>query len=56
MTCVYVNPQLKEFWLIDHRIYALSGDGKSKLVHVREMLEHTVYKKVLWFRAVLMDT
>jgi len=56
VTCVYVNPQLNEFWLIDYRIYDPNGDGKSKLVHVREMLEHTVYQKALWFRVVLMDT
>ena len=56
VTCVYINPELEQFWLIDYRIYDPSGDGKSKLEHVREMLSHTVYHKQLPLRAVLMDT
>ncbi len=42
--------------LIDYRIYDPSGDGKTKLDHVREMLEHAVSHKRLPFQAVLMDT
>ena len=42
VTCVHVNPELDQFWVIDYRIYDLDGDGKSKLDHVREMLSHTV--------------
>ena len=56
VTCVYVNPALDQFWLIDYRIYDPDGDGKSKLDHVREMLVHIVYQKHLPFEAVLMDT
>lgn len=56
VTCVYVNPKLDQFWLIDYRIYDPTGDGKSKLDHVQEMLSHTVYHKQLLFQAVLMDT
>jgi hypothetical protein len=56
VTCVYVNPALDRFWLIDYRIYDPDGDGKSKLDHVREMLTHVVYHKQLPFQAVLMDT
>lgn len=56
VTCVYVNPELDQFWLIDYRIYDPDGDGKSKLDHVQEMLSHTVYYKQLPFQAVLMDT
>ena len=56
VTCVYVNPKLDQFWLIDYRIYDPTGDGKSKLDHVQEMLSHTVYHKQLAFQAVLMDT
>jgi hypothetical protein len=56
VSCVYVNAELDQFWLIDYRIYDPSGDGKSKLDHVREMLSHTVYHKQLPFQAVLMDT
>ena len=56
VTCVYVNPDTDQFWLIDYRIYDPDGDGKSKLDHVREMLTHVVYHKQLPFQAVLMDT
>jgi hypothetical protein len=56
VTCVYVNPKLDQFWLIDYRIYDADGDCKSKLDYVREMLSHTVYHKQLPFQAILMDT
>ncbi len=56
VTCVYVNPETDQFWLIDYRIYDPAGDGKSKLEHVRDMLTNVVYHKQLPFRAVLMDT
>ncbi len=56
VTCMYVNPELDQFWVIDYRIYDPAGDGKSKLDHVREMLAHTVYHKQLLFQTVLMDT
>ncbi len=56
VTCVYVNPELDQFWLIDYRIYDPSGDGKTKLDHVREMLLNLHYQKQLPYRAVLMDT
>src|SRR6266849_5461814 len=56
VTCVYVNPALDQFWLIDYRIYDPDGDGKSKLDHVRDMLVNSVYQKQLPFEAVLMDT
>ncbi len=56
VTCVYVHPDLDQFWLIDYRIYDPQGDGKSKLDHVQEMLSHLVYHKKLPFQAVLMDT
>jgi hypothetical protein len=56
VTCVYVNPELDRFWIIDYRIYDPVGDGKSKLKHVREMLENIVYQKQLAFWGVLMDS
>ncbi|MGH9878911.1 MAG: IS701 family transposase [Nitrososphaerales archaeon] len=56
VTCIYVNPEVDQFWLIDYRIYDPEGDGKSKLDHVREMLTNLHYHKQLPFRAVLMDT
>ena len=56
VTCVYVNPETDQFWLIDYRIYDPEGDGKTKLDHVREMLGNIVYHKHLPFHGVLMDT
>jgi len=56
VTCVYVNPDTDQFWLIDYRLYDPDGDGKSKLDHVREMLLNVVQHKQLPFTTVLMDT
>ena len=56
VTCVYVNPETDQFWLIDYRLYDPDGDGKSKLDHVQDMLTNVVYHKQLPFQAVLMDT
>lgn len=56
VTCVYVNPVLDQFWIIDYRIYDPDGDGKTKLDHVREMLSLIVHHKRLPFDAVLMDS
>jgi hypothetical protein len=56
VTCVYVNPDLDQFWIIDYRLYDPEGDGKSKLDHLRDMLRNCVYHKQLQFYAVLMDT
>ncbi len=56
VTCVYVNPESDQFWLIDYRIYDPGGDGKTKLDHLREMLQNVVQEKRLPFQAVLMDT
>jgi hypothetical protein len=56
VTCVYVNPESDQFWLIDYRIYDPDGDGLTKLDHVREMLSNVVHQKELPVEAVLMDT
>ena len=56
VTCVYVNPKIDQFWIIDYRIYDPAGDGKTKLEHMHEMLLNCVYQKSLEFWAVLMDT
>ncbi|HEX2557495.1 MAG TPA: transposase [Nitrososphaera sp.] len=56
VTCVYINPERDQFWVIDYRIYAPDGDGKSKLDHVGEMLNRAIGDKALPVRAVLMDT
>ena len=55
VNCVYVNPETQQFWVIDYRIYDPGGDNKSKLDHVKEMLNNLVHHKQLDFKAVLMD-
>jgi hypothetical protein len=54
LTCVYVCPELDQFWIIDYRICDLVGDGKTKLGHVQEMLLNCVHQKQFPFWAVLM--
>jgi len=56
VTCLYVNPETGQFWIVDYRVYDPDGDGKSKLDHLREMLRNLGPQKGLPFRAVLMDT
>ena len=56
VTCVYVNPDVDRFWIVDFRLYDPARDGKSKPEHAREMLLHSVYSKQLPFQTVLMDT
>ena len=56
VTCVYINPALDQFWIIDYRIYDPERDGKSKLDHVREMMDNALTDKGLPFRGVLMDS
>lgn len=56
VNCVYVNPELQRFWVIDYRIYAPDFDKKTKLDHAREMFDNALDKKQIPFRNVLMDT
>lgn len=56
VTCVYVNPDTEQYWVIDYRIYDKHSDGKTKLDHLTEILEHSVYHKQLAFSTVLMDS
>jgi hypothetical protein len=56
VNCVYVNPTLGQFWVIDYRLFAPQYDGKTKLDHMREMFDNVLFQKKLPFRGVLMDT
>jgi hypothetical protein len=56
VTCIYVNPELDQFWLIDYRIFATAEDGKPKLDHATEMFDLVIHSKHLPLRCVLMDT
>lgn len=56
VTCVYVNPERDQFWIIDYRIHDPEGDGKTKPQHVQDMLDHWGKEKQLLFWGVLMDS
>lgn len=56
VTCVYVNPKTEQFWAIDYRLYNPDVDGKTKLEHVRDMLNEAIETRQLPFSTVLMDT
>ena len=55
VSCIYVNPELEQFWVIDYRIFDPEGDGKTKIDHVEEML-HSVKAREIVFQTVLMDS
>ncbi len=57
ISCVYVNANTRQFWVIDYRLYDPDGDGHSKLEHVAEMpfglrlrreLSRTLRSKAQW--------
>lgn len=56
VSCVYVNPKLQRYWVVDYRIFNPDADGKTKIDHVKDMLQNLVYHKLLPFDTVLMDT
>ena len=56
VSCVYVNPEINQYWVIDYRLYDKATDGHNKLEHVQEMLTQVSYGKKLPFTAVLMDS
>lgn len=56
ISCVYVNGETGQFWVVDYRIYDPEGDGKTKLDHVADMLKNLVFHKHLPFARVLMDS
>ena len=56
VTCVYVNPKTRAYWIIDYRIYDIDRDGKTKLEHLLDMLRNAHLVKRLPFRTVLIDS
>jgi hypothetical protein len=56
VSCVYVNPKVQRFWVIDYRIFNPDVDGKTKIDHVKDMLQNLVYHQLFAFDTVLMDT
>ena len=55
VTCVYVNPETDQFWLIDYRFFAPEADGKTKLDHVADMLAQLAPRGIA-YQTVLMDS
>ena len=56
VTCVYVNPDIGRFWVIDYRIFDPEGDGRSKIDHLLEMWQTIIHVEQIPFRTVLMDS
>ncbi len=56
VSCIYVNPKVQIFGVIDYRIFNADVDGKSKIDHVKDMLQNLVYHQPFPFDTVLMDT
>ncbi len=42
VTCVYVNPELQRFWVLDFRLF--DPDDSSKIDHLLEMFERVLKK------------
>lgn len=56
VNCVYLNPELEQYWIIDYRLFDPDRDGKTKLDHVSEMLRNVIHSKQLNFKTILMDS
>lgn len=56
VTCVYVNPDTEQFWVIDYRIFDPDRDGKSKIDHLLDMWQTIIHVEKIPFRTVLMDS
>ena len=38
VTCVYVNPDLDQFWLLDYRVYDPAGDGHKRQLKLNHQI------------------
>ena len=56
VNCLYVNPESGQYWIVDYRLFDPDGDGKTKLIHVWEMLISLVANKAIPFDRVLVDS
>ena len=56
VTCVYVNPEIERFWVIDYRIYDPIRDGRSKIDHLLSMWDTILHVEQWSFQTVLMDS
>ncbi len=55
VNCVYYNPEIDRYWVIDFRIYQPDKDGKKKYEHLQDMMLKAIERNVM-FKTVLMDT
>jgi len=55
VNCVYYNPELDRYWIVDFRIYQPDQDGKKKYEHLQDMMLKAIERNVK-FKTVLMDT
>lgn len=55
VNCLYYNPELDRYWVIDFRIYQPDQDGKKKYEHLQDMMLKAIERNVM-FKTVLMDT
>ncbi len=55
VNCLYYNPDVDQFWVVDYRLFDPDRDGKTKLQHVEDMLKLALDRQ-LSFTTVLMDT
>lgn len=55
VNCVYYNPELNRFWVVDYRLFDPDRDGKTKLDHVSQMLDALQFRQ-LEFHFCLMDS
>lgn len=55
VNCVYYNPELCRFWLLDFRIFNPDEDGKSKIDHLFEMLAAVKTREVR-YKYALVDS
>jgi len=55
VNCVYYNPELDRFWIIDYRIFDPDKDGKTKIDHLHDMLTLALDRGAQ-FSTVLMDS
>jgi hypothetical protein len=55
VNCVYYNPDIERYWVIDARIYQPDQDNKKKYEHLQEMMLKAIERGIV-FRTILMDT
>lgn len=56
VTCIYVNPETDQFWMIDFRIFDPDKDGKTKIDHLMDMLDNLHYHKNIKYKSILVDS